>query len=369
MRLINELCSGGDSQPDLLEKAIGLVRGQRKCSAKLLVDALNVSTIQAGQLLQKLEQQQVIVRRGKGYRVLLPEPADAPLETPASIENPPDVVQASAGAVVESGEPGSVALPSSTRPNPIRLNDPTQPHQICNLAISQITADSSIQCRRKMDPDRIAAYAQLLGDGSTPPLLDVFFDGETYWLVDGFHRLAAAQQAGQTTVACRVFEGTYGQAHMAAANTNFYDGVERTIEDKHNAVDRVLSTHGQWSNRQIAQWCGVSDHLVAKRREQTGSETGDAQRVYTRKGKEQVMRVREKNGKTPPPADSYDILPALPPAAHGLSDRLDLSNRFQSMLADCVAHLDSVTSEEMDCFQQISGLLLSLRSRRGEVGE
>jgi len=37
----------------------------------------------------------------------------------------------------------------------------------------------------------------------------VFFDGTTYWLADGFHRVAAARQLGRQKIEATVVLGTY----------------------------------------------------------------------------------------------------------------------------------------------------------------
>ena len=49
-----------------------------------------------------------------------------------------------------------------------------------------------------------------------PPVV-VYFDGKTYWLVDGFHRVAAYRLAGRMEIDCLVIEGTKADAQWRLA--------------------------------------------------------------------------------------------------------------------------------------------------------
>jgi hypothetical protein len=49
-------------------------------------------------------------------------------------------------------------------------------------------------------------------DGTTFPPIRVWWDGSSYWLSDGFQRLAAAKQAGITEITCKIPEGSLTEA-------------------------------------------------------------------------------------------------------------------------------------------------------------
>jgi uncharacterized ParB-like nuclease family protein len=51
-------------------------------------------------------------------------------------------------------------------------------------------------------------YGEELEAGAKFPPVVVFYDGEKYWLADGYHRLAAHATAGKETIAAEVHEGT-----------------------------------------------------------------------------------------------------------------------------------------------------------------
>jgi hypothetical protein len=103
----------------------------------------------------------------------------------------------------------------------------------------------------------------------------VFYDGETYWLADGFHRVSAASRAGLTDIPAEVREGGQRDALLHACGANLTHGVRLTILDKRYAVRILLddTEWSQWSDREIARQCGVSHPFVAKLREGGGNVT------------------------------------------------------------------------------------------------
>ncbi|MGI8406505.1 MAG: streptomycin biosynthesis regulator, partial [Thermomicrobiales bacterium] len=58
-----------------------------------------------------------------------------------------------------------------------------------------------------MNADIVADYADAMRSGATFPPITVFHDGQTHWLADGFHRVAAAEQAGIITIAADIRQG------------------------------------------------------------------------------------------------------------------------------------------------------------------
>ena len=105
-------------------------------------------------------------------------------------------------------------------------------------------------------------------DGDIFPPIQVLFDGTQYWVVDGFHRLAAARAAKLTRIRAEIRHGDRRAALLASAGANATHGLRRTNADKNKAV-RVLLDDPEWSTwstNEIAQRCGVSDYLVAKLR-------------------------------------------------------------------------------------------------------
>ena len=54
-----------------------------------------------------------------------------------------------------------------------------------------IRLDGGTQPRAKIDQAVCDEYAERMKAGEKFPPIDVFFDGEDYWLADGFHRISA----------------------------------------------------------------------------------------------------------------------------------------------------------------------------------
>jgi hypothetical protein len=75
------------------------------------------------------------------------------------------------------------------------------------LSIQDITRDPQCQARSCLIPDTIDQYAEDMAEGATFPPVVVFHDGQTHWLADGFHRVAAAEKAGLESIECDIREG------------------------------------------------------------------------------------------------------------------------------------------------------------------
>ena len=126
-----------------------------------------------------------------------------------------------------------------------------------------------IQARVKELPELIAEYAELIKAGVRfKPIQAIYEEAEdTYWVWDGYHRCKAIQLAGSSPeVFAIVEEGTKDRAELLACGANAEHGQRRTNEDKRKAVRMALSNRllqrKNWSNRQLAEHCGVSPSLV-----------------------------------------------------------------------------------------------------------
>lgn len=194
------------------------------------------------------------------------------------------------------------------------------------LQLSQIVRDSGTQSRAAMDQDTVADYRDSIDDarrqntsaGAWPfPPVEVFYDGEKYHLADGFHRVAAAIQAGVYQIPANIHQGTRRDAVLASVGANATHGLRRTNEDKRRAVQTVLRDEEwqQWSDREIGRRCHVSHPTVAAIRAEmvaTGKITSTEERKYVHaNGAETTMQTanigggeRETgNGERPEPKD------------------------------------------------------------------
>lgn len=85
-------------------------------------------------------------------------------------------------------------------------------------------------------------------------------------VVDGAHRLAAARRLGMSAVLVEWFEGTWVEALQSFLARNTSDGLAVSVDDRQRGVRRLLAGQPDWSDRRIAQICGVSPKMVARMR-------------------------------------------------------------------------------------------------------
>lgn len=188
-----------------------------------------------------------------------------------------------------------------------------------SLPIASIRVDGGTQPRAVLDFDAIEDYTEAMGAGVKFPPVIVFYDGDNYWLADGFHRLKAAYAAGFDTVPCDVHQGTLEEAQWYSFSANRNNGLRRTTQDKQRAVKAAL-LHGRGtvlSDRQIARHVGVDQKTVTNWRRQlqaseeipkiaarTVSRRGKAYRQDTSKiGKRDTPRHRARAVENTVPAD------------------------------------------------------------------
>ena len=150
------------------------------------------------------------------------------------------------------------------------------------IAIAEITRDPRCQSRVEMHEDVVADYAEAMKDGATFPPVTVFHDGDTYWLADGFHRLAAAELAGVESLPADIREGGIRNAELHSVSANATHGKQRTRADKRRAVEMLLADEEwkSWTDNAIATQCRVSHHFVAKVRESLGTNQVTQERTY-----------------------------------------------------------------------------------------
>lgn len=143
--------------------------------------------------------------------------------------------------------------------------------QTLKIALSRIRTDGNTQLRVETSQAVVQTYAEAMRRGAVFPQLQVVWDldGPTYWLVDGYHRLAAYELVGVEEVECEFTIGTRESARLAACRVNAQHGFPRSNESKRNAVREALTNPAAsgWSNAKIAEWCHVSAPFVAQIRD------------------------------------------------------------------------------------------------------
>ena len=148
-----------------------------------------------------------------------------------------------------------------------------------NLELKAIRLDGDTQCRKSIDPKWVQEYAENMKGGQKYPNPVVFFDGKSYWLADGFHRLSAHKSNGALEIEVDVKEGTVREARLYAIRENNRHGKNMSPEEKRDNIVKILKDDewGQWSNVKIAEIIGSSHVTVSRVRNSLEEEATEAE--------------------------------------------------------------------------------------------
>lgn len=163
-----------------------------------------------------------------------------------------------------------------------------------NLTLKEIRTDGGTQTRAAINEETVSQYAEDMQAGAYFPPIVVFYDGSFYWLADGFHRVMAATQAEKQSLEADVKHGTRRDAILYSVGANGKHGLRRTNEDKRRAIIALLDDEEwcKWSDRKIAELCGVGHPLVGDCRRFTSGRINQIEPVkYERNGKTFEMQV------------------------------------------------------------------------------
>ena len=134
------------------------------------------------------------------------------------------------------------------------------------MLLELIKIQKCAQARKSISVDTITQYVEHIESGGQFPPIIVFFDGESYWLADGWHRLLAHERSGCLTILAEPKDGGERDAQKYSLSANSEHGLPRTNADKRNAVEIALADP-EWSKlstREVAKLCAVSHNLVAE---------------------------------------------------------------------------------------------------------
>jgi len=134
------------------------------------------------------------------------------------------------------------------------------------LNIAQIRRDGGTQPREKLDLNHITTLKEAIEDGAELEPVTLFYDGENYWLADGFHRCKASEESELEDIHCIIHQGTRRDAvlYSVGANAEHKAAKPRSRADKRRAVMMLLHDPewSQWSNVKIAEVCKVNEKTV-----------------------------------------------------------------------------------------------------------
>jgi transposase-like protein len=220
---------------------------------------------------------------------------------------------------------------------------------VIELPVAQIRLDGGTQPRVALDFDAIEDYAEAMGAGAKFPPVVAFYDGESYWLADGFHRVKAAYAAGFDTILCEVRQGTLEDAQWHSFSVNKTNGLRRTNEDKQRAVKAALlhpNSRGL-SDREIARHIGASHNMVSEWRRHLSPDDRCATRTVTRRGKtyqQHTAKIGRQKPRSSQPATAAEpqaadpaapITDQLPNNDTHARERLEALIRAVRVITDC----------------------------------
>lgn len=101
----------------------------------------------------------------------------------------------------------------------------------------------------------------------------------TMRVIDGMHRLRAAELRNQDKIEVQFYDGDQ-DAFVMAVKLNVAHGLPLSLADRTAAATRIIAAHPAWSDRLIASVAGLSAKTVgAIRRRETETTAQDGQRI------------------------------------------------------------------------------------------
>ncbi|MEU5223392.1 ParB N-terminal domain-containing protein [Streptomyces coelicolor] len=125
------------------------------------------------------------------------------------------------------------------------------------------------------DPDHVEALS--VAQSPLPPIL---VHRPTMRVIDGLHRVRAAELRGQDKIAVSFFEGSEADAFVLAVESNTMHGLPLSKADRKRAAARIVTSHPQWSDRMVASVAGIAPGTVADiRRGLPGASAAEESRI------------------------------------------------------------------------------------------
>jgi uncharacterized ParB-like nuclease family protein len=242
------------------------------------------------------------------------------------------------------------------------------------IGLSKIKRDGGTQPRGAIDETVVEQYME---DIDQLPPVDLYYDGEVYWMADGFHRAEAHERAGQKTIPANVHQGTRRDAILHSVGANAKHGLRRSNADKRRAVMTLLQDEewSKWSDRDIAKACAVSHTMVAIVR---GPKSGN--RCHSDKGTGKQTKslqdtpdaeVKPETGRKKPPATAErkssgsgrsadGSVPKEAPAAPTADEPTDSQGRpipTRQALRDALTNAAEYSDRALELVRQLTGIV------------
>lgn len=174
------------------------------------------------------------------------------------------------------------------------------------IKLDDLRIDGGTQSRVVIDQPTVYSYLEHMKEGDEFPKMFAFYDGASYWLVDGFHRYHAYKLLGIKEIEIAYKPGTLEEAQVYSFGVNGTHGKPRTNEDKRKAVEAALE-HALTRNKsdhEIAKICHVSHPFVASIRNPGAKERQAKNRTKSMTKKVEEAKAQVESDSTPPKVES-----------------------------------------------------------------
>jgi hypothetical protein len=125
--------------------------------------------------------------------------------------------------------------------------------------------------------------------GVPGPLPPILVHRPTMTVIDGIHRLRAAQLRGEEEIEARFFDGDVDAAFVLAVQANARNGLPLSLADRKAAAKRIISLQPRWPDRAIAEITGLSASTVGTLRPRPPVQNGPMDTRVGRDGR--VVRL------------------------------------------------------------------------------
>jgi hypothetical protein len=178
-------------------------------------------------------------------------------------------------------------------PGPIRPATCASYFETILLALDRIRLDGDTQGRKVVEKGVVEEYASLMAEGYEFPPVRVWFDGEHYWLADGFQRVAAAKRADLENIKADVFNGSLHDAQWDSYSANAKHGLRRTRLDIENIIRRALNhPFGAFSsNTTLSKHLGVPEATLRRWRNRLSPPGESVSRLVARGSASYTMKT------------------------------------------------------------------------------
>lgn len=236
-----------------------------------------------------------------------------------------------------------------------------------NLAVLRLDGDT--QARLALSQEKVQEYAALMEDGEEFRPIDAFFDGNDYWLADGFHRYFATKANKKTAIAVTVHNGTLEDAQLFAFAANKGHGLHMLATDIRHCIVRMLEhpVWGGWTNAAIAKHVGTSKMTVGRvKAAMSESEESTEKKYINKHGQESTIDTAKLGRKAKPAKDPE---PEVDDKAAELADTINELAEENRKLKDAIAvgAWDATDIEKEDAQETIATLREEIRVMEIEV--